>query len=131
MVKSVEEILWQSIKDIESGDVAFISEDPMNGYLEGRNKKLNKMNVSQQSAKYTEHGKPISRPTIDKYKSIVDYINNKKEASNKQGESLIEENKRLKEKIKELTETIQQTKEYADGIAFEYENARQRLKQYE
>lgn len=131
MVKSIEEILWQSIKDIESGDVAFISEDPINGYLEGRNKKLNKMNVSQQSAKYTEHCKPISRPTIDKYKSIVDYINNKKEASNKQGESLIEENKRLKEKIKELTETIQQTKEYADGIAFEYENVRQRLKQYE
>lgn len=131
MVKSVEEILWQSVKDIESGEVAFISEDPINGYLEGRNKKLNKMNVSQQSAKYTEHGKSISRPTIDKYENVVDYIKNKKESTQNSKESLIEENKRLKAKVEALTNAVQQTKDYADGIAFEYENVRQKLKQYE
>lgn len=84
---TVEQILWMSIKDIENGSAKTIKEDPVEGLLQ-LNKKLTKRNISAQSAKY--NGQPISRPTIDSYDSICDYLNS------------LEKDFDYKKKIKEL-----------------------------
>lgn len=98
------DILWQSIKDIENGDVDFISRDPLNGFLTGKNKHLTKVNISDQSAKYTKNNKPITRPTIDSYDEIIDYLSNMKgSGSKKENEKLKEENKKLKKEKELLT----------------------------
>lgn len=101
----IENILWLSIKDIENGLAKTIKEDPINGFLD-KNKKLTKMNVSLQSAKYN-NGKPISRPTIDKYEEISNYIEEK--SSRNDIQLLKEEIKKLKEKNKNLEELIIET----------------------
>ena len=116
---NTEEILWNAIKDIEDGNASLISKDPLNGYLEGKNTKLTKMNVSQQSAKYTTNGKPISRPTIDSYEKIVEYISNRKNIGKNDIESLKKKNQILKDKNDELEKMIKQIKSYSDGVAFE------------
>lgn len=106
---TVEEILWLAIKDIEEGRASTIDEDPISGLLEGKNKKLTKMNVSHQSAKYTENNKPISRPTIDSYAEISDYLKSiRKEKSPDDFiiENLKSENDSLKVMIKQLNEQV-------------------------
>lgn len=91
------DILWRSIKDIENGDVELIINDPIKGFLKGKNKHLTKVNISYQSAKYTQNNKPITRPTIDSYEEIIDYLVNRKgSGSNKEIEKLKEENKKLR-----------------------------------
>lgn len=106
---TVEEILWLAIKDIEEGRASTIDEDPISGLLEGKNKKLTKMNVSHQSAKYTKNNKPISRPTIDSYTEISDYIKSiRKEKSPDDViiENIKSENESLKNMIKHLNEQV-------------------------
>jgi len=117
---NTEEIIWAAIKDIENGSAKLMSEDPINGFLQGKNKKLTKSNISNQSAKYNELNdfKPISRPTIDTYTEIVNYIKLKTNKSSNE-ERLLEENKLLKLKNEELKSMVKQMKEYADGVAFE------------
>lgn len=106
---TTEEILWKSISDIENGDVSTIEEDPIDGYLKGNNKKLTKINISYQSAKYTINGKPISRPTIDKYENILSYLDSKIDIRidyEKKINELEAKNKLLETKNKELNEKI-------------------------
>jgi len=92
LMKNTENILWLSIKDIESTNGTII---------------LNKKNVSKVSAEHN-NGKCISRPTIDSYKEISNYILNEKNKSKndlkielKEAKELIcklkNENKKLKE----------------------------------
>lgn len=102
---TTKEILWLAIKDIESGNASTIKKDPVNGWIKGNNTKLTKVNISDQSAKYTENNKPISRPTIDTYPDILQYIEKNKitgiSPDNKL-ELLEQENINLKNIIKEL-----------------------------
>jgi hypothetical protein len=101
-MKTTLDILWAAIKDIETGEAKTIEEDPVNGLLL-ENNKLTKINVSCQSAKYN-NGKRISRPTIDSYKEIVDYIKGEKNLlSFEQDKDII---KKLKEDKKNLEERI-------------------------
>lgn len=97
---------------------------------EGKNKKLTKMNISQQSAKYTENGKAITRPTIDSYKNIVEYIQDKKDIKKNNTEALLKEIERLTQKNKELEETVKTIKEYADGVAQENFRLSEELKHH-
>jgi hypothetical protein len=106
---NVEKILWKAIKDIESGNVEYSKIDVFNGYLKGRNKFLSKINISNQSAKYTDNNNPISRPTIDKYKNIIKYIEEAKNNNINKNQDILNENLKfkkdnilLKNKIKEL-----------------------------
>lgn len=85
---TVEQILWMAVKDIENGNALTIKEDPIDGLLP-LNKKLTKRNISAQSAKYN-NGQPISRPTIDTYDSICEYLDS------------LEKDFDYKKKIKEL-----------------------------
>lgn len=106
---TIEEILWKSISDIENGKVFTVYENPIDGYLKSNNKKLTKMNVSHQSAKYTENNKPISRPTIDSYTEISDYIKSAREEKNSDDviiENLKSENGSLKVMVKQLNEQV-------------------------
>ena len=116
---TTEEILWQAIKDIENGNVLLFSEDPMNGWLKGKSKTLNKMNVSYQSAKYNDgnDNKPISRPTIDSYPEIVSYIKNKKNGL--QSDSLEEKYKKTIEHNKYLIQKNKELEELNRNLAFE------------
>lgn len=99
------EIIWKAIKDIENGLAKTIDEDPLEGFLLGKNKKLTKMNISYQTAKYTDNGKCISRPTIDSYQEITEYLENpKKEIVNTKEKEYLKEIKELKEKIRQLEE---------------------------
>ena len=101
---TTEEILWLAIKDIEDGKAFTINEDPINGYLHGNNKKLTKQNVSYQSAKYTLNGKPISRPTIDSYKEISEYLT--KEKKNLNISDIIKERDELLALVSELNNQV-------------------------
>lgn len=104
MKNNIENILWMSIKDIEDGKALTINEDPVNGYLQGNNKKLTKLNVSHQSAKYTENNKPISRPTIDSYSEISNYLaKGKKQINNS---DIIKERDELIKIVKDLNRQI-------------------------
>lgn len=106
---TTKEILWLAIKDIENGNAFTIKEDPINGWLKGNNTKLTKVNISDQSAKYTENNKPVSRPTIDAYPEIVEYIEKNKLTGTGYNEricTLEEENKNLKNIIKELNNLV-------------------------
>lgn len=106
---TTKEILWLAIKDIENGNAFTIKEDPINGWLKGNNTKLTKVNISDQSAKYTVNNKPVSRPTIDAYLEIIEYIEkNKVTGENYENKlSVLEiENKNLKKVIKELNELV-------------------------
>lgn len=106
---TTKEILWLAIKDIESGNAFTIKEDPINGWLKGNNTKLTKVNISDQSAKYTENNKPVSRPTIDNYPEILEYIEKNKTKGDSFDNKLVilqEENKNLKNIIKELNSLV-------------------------
>lgn len=106
---TTEEILWQSISDIENGKAFTINEDSIDGYLKGNNKKLTKINISYQSAKYTSNSKPISRPTIDKYENLIAYLDSKIDTNTdyqKIINDLKSKNKELEIKNKELNEQI-------------------------
>lgn len=110
---TTEDILWLAIRDIEEGKVSLIQEDPIEGWLKGRNKELNKTNISYQSAKYNKRNnyKPISRPTIDKYKNIINYLQ-----KNDKKDSIIELKKEIKKLKKEKEELISIIKELNNGI---------------
>lgn len=121
---TTEEILWLAIKDIENGVAKTIEEDPINGLLI-KNKKLSKMNVSLQSAKYN-NGKAISRPTIDSYAEICEHIDS--ESSKNDTRFLKEEIKKLKEKNKQLEEIIVETNELNKNLAQENRKMKELLK---
>lgn len=111
---TTESILWKSIKDIESGNVKTIKEDPINGFIKGDRKNLTKRNVCYQSAKYN-NGKAISRPTLDSYQEISDYILNKKQFNDVKLIKL--ENKNLKEKLDLANKVIIQLQEDKKNLA--------------
>lgn len=115
MSYTTEEILWLAIKDIENGIAKTIEEDPINGLLI-KNKKLTKMNVSLQSAKYN-NDKAISRPTIDTYEEICEHIDGK--SSKNDTRLLKEEIKKLREKNKQLEEIIVETSNLNKKLALE------------
>lgn len=124
MSYTTEEILWLAIKDIENGAAKTIEEDPINGLLTN-NKKLTKINVSLQSAKYN-NGKAISRPTIDTYEEICEHIDGK--SSKNDTRLLKEEIKKLKEKNKQLEEIIVETSELNKKLALENRQMKEIIK---
>ena len=69
-MKKTKEILWKSIRDIETGIAKTTTE---NGLIKSKIVKLTKKNVCHQSSKYN-NGKEISRPTLDNYEEISNYI---------------------------------------------------------
>lgn len=105
---TVEEILWKAIHDIENGHAKTIIEDPIEGLLP-LNKKLSKKNISLQSAKYNHFNnyKPISRPTIDTYEEICEYINSRDESLD-----YVKKIKELENKNKMLIEQIKSSEEF-------------------
>lgn len=113
---TTEDILWKSINDIESGKVKTIKEDPVNGFLQGENKNLTKRNVCFQSAKYN-NGKAISRPTLDSYQKVSDYILNKKQSNDI--EFIKSENRILKEKMELANKIIFQLQEEKKNLAIQ------------
>lgn len=113
MKNKTEKIIWKAIKDIEDGNVELISIDPINGFLKGSNKFLTKTNISSQTAKYTDNGKPISRPTIDSYKEVIEYLNKDRKVIDK-NEIII-----LKKEIQNLKKELNYQKELNKKIAFE------------
>lgn len=122
---TTEDILWKSIKDIESGNVKTIKEDPINGFIKGDRKNLTKRNVCSQSAKYNR-GKAISRPTLDSYKYISEYIIEGK----KYNDSLFlkEENKKLKEQLSLANKVIKQLQENNSSLANENYRLNEKIK---
>lgn len=122
---TTEDILWKSIKDIESGNVKTIKEDPINGFIKGDRKNLTKRNVCSQSAKYNR-GKAISRPTLDSYKDISEYIIEGK----KYNDSLFlkEENKKLKEQLSLANKVIKQLQENNSSLANENYRLNEKIK---
>lgn len=122
---TTEDILWKSIKDIESGNVKTIKEDPINGFIKGDRKNLTKRNVCSQSAKYNR-GKAISRPTLDSYKDISEYIIKGK----KYNDSLFlkEENKKLKEQLSLANKVIKQLQENNSSLANENYRLNEKIK---
>lgn len=124
MSYTTEEILWLAIKDIENGVANTIEEDPINGLLIN-NKKITKINVSLQSAKYN-NGKAISRPTIDTYTEIAEYIDGN---SSKNDTKLLKEAiKKLKEKNRQLEEIIVETSELNKKLALENRQLKELVK---
>ena len=112
---NTEDILWQAIKDIESGTAKTIKEDPLNGWLNEKSRKgLTKINICSQSAKYTKNNQPISRPTLDSYANIVEYIEGKNTKKSK--EDKINE---LNNKLNEYREINNSLKEAFEKIAYE------------
>lgn len=119
-----EDILWQSIKDIENGDAKTIQDDPINGFLDEKSRKgLTKINVCAQTAKYTKNNKPITRPTLDTYKNIVDYISNKNS-----GKDIQEEVKLLKDKLQKSNEINNHLKKAVENTAQENYELNERIK---
>lgn len=119
-------MLWKAIQDIESGDVKTIEEDPVDGLLP-LNKKLTKKNVSFQSAKYNflNDYKPISRPTIDSFIKICEYIDSKKDKEN-----YLEKIKDLEKKNRVLIEQIKKSEKYAEQVARENYFLNEQIKMY-
>ena len=113
---TTEDILWQSIKDIESGNVKTIKEDPINGFIKGDRKNLTKRNVCSQSAKYN-NGKAISRTSLDSYKDISKYIIEGKKCND--SIFLKEENKKLKDQLNLANKVIKQLQENNCNLANE------------
>jgi len=116
MMATTEDIFRQAIIDIENGDVKTIKEDPVNGFLQGNNKNLTKRNVCAQTAKYN-NGVPFSRPTLDSYRNISDYIMGTKKNNNP--EVAKKEIKELKDKLALAQEVINQLKEDKNNLASE------------
>lgn len=119
------EIFWQAIKDIESGSAKTMDEDPINGFLTGNNKKLTKKNVCAQTAKYN-NGKPFSRPTLDSYDDIANYILEKKPSND-----ILALKKREKEalnRVEELNVIINQIQEEKQNLAFENYQLQEKIK---
>lgn len=122
--KNIEEILWLAIKDIEDGTAKTELEDPANGLLP-LNNKLTKRNISYQSAKYNS-GKPISRPTIDSYKSICEYLDSKHESLDNYKDRI----KELETKNKELYEQVKESELFAQKTLNENVRLNELLRQY-
>lgn len=122
---TTEEILWKSIKDIESGNVKTIKEDPINGFIKGDRKNLTKRNVCSQSAKYN-NGKAISRPTLDFYNDISEYIIKGKKCND--SVFLKEENKKLKEQLSLANKVIKQLQENNSSLANENYRLNEKIK---
>lgn len=121
---TIEQILWKAIRDIESGEAKTVSEDPVDGLLP-LNKKLSKKNISAQSAKYNylNDFKPISRPTIDSFEDICEYL--------KSLDPTTDYLKRIKEleiKNKELIEQIKESEEYSEKILNENYRLNEQIK---
>ncbi len=119
------EIFWQAIKDIENGIAKTIEEDPINGFLLGNNKKLTKKNVCDQTAKYND-GKCLSRPTLDSYSEISNYILNKKPTN--QIDVVKKKNKELEKKINEIQEIAKQLQEDKNKLAFQNYQLQEKIK---
>ncbi len=119
------EIFWQAIKDIESGTAKTMNEDPINGFLTGNNKKLTKKNVCDQTAKYND-GKAFSRPTLDSYDDVANYILEKKPSND-----ILTLKKREKEalnRVEELNAIINQIQEEKQNLAFENYQLQEKIK---
>ncbi len=119
------EIFWQAIKDIESGTAKTMDEDPINGFLTGNNKKLTKKNVCDQTAKYND-GKAFSRPTLDSYDDVANYILEKKPSND-----ILTLKKREKEalnRVEELNAIINQIQEEKQNLAFENYQLQEKIK---
>ena len=119
------EIFWQAIKDIENGVAKTIDEDPINGFLTGNNKKLTKKNVCEQTAKYN-NGKAFSRPTLDSYDDVANYILDKKPSND-----ILTLKKREKEalnRVEELNAIINQIQEEKQNLAFENYQLQEKIK---
>jgi hypothetical protein len=122
---NTEDIFWLSIKDIENGNAKTLEEDPIEGFLNGNNKKLTKKNVCDQTAKYN-NGKAFSRPTLDSYSEIALYIAKTKPTNNI---SIIKEKeKKANEKVNNLKEVITQLEEDKKNLAFENYKLQERIK---
>lgn len=122
---NTEDIFWKAIRDIEEGNVFTIEEDPINGFLTGKNKKLTKKNVCDQTAKYNQ-GKSFSRPTLDSYSEIANYITKSKPSNNI--ENLKEREKDLLIKINSMQELIKQLQEDKSNLAFENYQLQEKVK---
>lgn len=121
---NTEDILWNAIKDIENGNAKTIKEDPCEGFLDEKSRKgLTKINVCAQSAKYTKNNKPITRPTLDSYLNIVNYIENKSNKNNYK-----EEVKELKIKLENSNKTNNYLKEALENTAQENYELRERIR---
>jgi len=122
---TTEEIFWLSIKDIENGNAKTLNEDPINGFLTGNNKKLTKKNVCDQTAKYN-NGNSFSRPTLDSYEDISNYISKTKPSNNIS--ILKKKEKDSVERINELNEVISSLQEDKNNLAFENYQLQERIK---
>lgn len=120
-----EDIFWAAIKDIENGIAKTITEDPINGLLTGNNTKLTKKNVCEQTAKYN-NGKAFSRPTLDSYKEISEYISNTKPSNN--FSLLKDKEKSYLKKIEEQQSLIVQLEEDKKNLAFQNYKLQERIK---
>ena len=122
---TTEEIFWLAIKDIENGNAKTLEEDPINGFLTGNNKKLTKKNVCDQTAKYN-NGKAFSRPTLDSYIEVANYISKTKPFNNIT--LLKEEDKKSTQRIEELNQIISQLQEEKQNLAFENYQLQEKIK---
>lgn len=124
---NTEEILWQAIKDIETGKAKTINEDPIEGWLNDKSRKgLTKINVCAQSAKYTKNNKPITRPTLDSYFDIVEYIEKNNKISIMKNDKCNE--KELNEKIKKYKELNNNLKNAFEKTAQENYELREKIR---
>tara|TARA_Y100000588_G_scaffold58958_1_gene57589 strand:- start:18224 stop:18610 length:387 start_codon:yes stop_codon:yes gene_type:complete len=122
---TTEEIFWLAIKDIENGNAKTLEEDPINGFLTGNNKKLTKKNVCDQTAKYN-NGKAFSRPTLDSYIEVANYISKTKPFNNIT--LLKEKDKKSTQRIEELNQIISQLQEEKKNLAFENYQLQEKIK---
>lgn len=122
---TTEEIFWLAIKDIENGNAKTLEEDPINGFLTGNNKKLTKKNVCDQTAKYN-NGKSFSRPTLDSYIEVANYISKTKPFNNIT--LLKEKDKKSNQRIEELNQIIRQLQEEKQNLAFENYQLQEKIK---
>jgi len=122
---TTEEIFWLAIKDIENGNAKTLEEDPINGFLTGNNKKLTKKNVCDQTAKYN-NGKAFSRPTLDSYIEVANYISKTKPFNNIT--LLKEKDKKSTQRIEELNQIISQLQEEKQNLAFENYQLQEKIK---
>jgi len=89
------------------------------------NKKLTKKNVCDQTAKYN-NGKAFSRPTLDSYIEVANYISKTKPFNNIT--LLKEKDKKSTQRIEELNQIISQLQEEKQNLAFENYQLQEKIK---
>lgn len=121
---NTEEILWKSISDIEGGLAKTSKQDPIDGWLDEKSRRgLTKINVCAQSAKYTANNKPLSRPTLDSYSNVIEYI-----SGTSKSKDILEENKNLKERLRLSNEVNNDMKEAIEKTASENYELNERVR---